>query len=215
MENSKHLHFGVNIKNKKSLLTFSDEKVFFAIRQHWLVLISSFVTTPLVCVAILFPSYFLTIWLINDVILFLLFSLLMASLCSTIILKSVIHWYFHVYIVTNHKLMEISYKPFFSEGVNEILLDLVRCTEIDIHTDGIINQLFDKGNVSITFDRPTHEEGFFLKDIQTPRKIGAILSEILNPQHETPKIEKKQAWLKTKDKDPEFIYIEDLVPQKG
>ena len=208
--------FEINVKNKKSLFTFPDEEILIAKRQHWVVLASSFFLTPAAGLIFILASFVLFRWVMGDFFLFLLSTLTIIALCSTIIIKSVINWYFHLYIVTNHKLLEIDYKPFFAESISDILLDLVRCTEIDIHTDGIINQIFNKGDIYITFDRPTHEEGFVLKNIRSPRQTSVLLSEILTPGVLVSKKTTKHTWLKNKnkDKDNSFQYMEELLPQK-
>lgn len=56
------------------------------------------------------------------------------------------------------------------------MLDKVNCTEIDLKVAGFFNELLEMGDVVITFDRPTHEEEFVLKDIYKPEKIEKFLT---------------------------------------
>jgi hypothetical protein len=97
------------------------------------------------------------------------------SVVITLSIKSVIDWYFNIYIVTNKKITEICYKPLSSRQVSGILLNQVRCTEIDTKINGIINEFLDVGDIIITFDRPTHQEEFVLTDIEDPKRIETYL----------------------------------------
>lgn len=117
-----------------------------------------------------------------------------------------------MYIITNHKIIEYDCKPFFSEGVSDILLDLVRCTEIDIHTKGVINQIFDKGDIYITFDRPTHEEGFVIKDIDSPKLTGELLNQVFIA--DLSNNNSNATWVKNKNGKGKYRYIEEILPQK-
>ncbi len=211
----KPFRFEINIKNKKSLLTFPDEEILIAKRQHWFILATSLFITVVVGLIFILLSI-LSFWIIlRDGLLLVLSLLTVIIITSSVVIKKIMNWYFHAYIVTNHKIMEFDCKPFFSEGISDILLDLVRCTEIDTHTNGIINQLLNKGDIYITFDRPTHSEGFVVKDIYEPRLTGELLNQVLIAElsnHES----SNATWIKRKDaKKGKYQYIEDLIPQKG
>ncbi len=90
-------------------------------------------------------------------------------------LRSIIDWYFNVYVVTSRKIIEVSYSPLSSHTINQVLLDQVRCTEIDTKIEGILNDVLDIGNVVITFDRPTHQEEFAFEYVKNPREIEKYL----------------------------------------
>ncbi len=59
------------------------------------------------------------------------------------------------------------------------MLDRVNCTEIDLRTNGFMNELMDMGDIAITFDRPTHQEEFILKDIQGSHELANFLTQQL------------------------------------
>lgn len=103
----------------------------------------------------------------------------MISASLTVITKMIIDWYFHIYILTNRKILEFRYTPLTSYIVNDIMLDRVFCTEVDYQTSGILHDLLDLGDVIITFDRPTHQEEFVLRDIQECGQIGVFLTKQL------------------------------------
>lgn len=98
----------------------------------------------------------------------------------------IIDWYYHIYIVTNKKILEVNYAPLFSHEINEVLLEQVRCTEIDIRAHGILSQLLDTGDVVLTFDRPTHQEELALTYIKNPKELGVLLSGYLNISIDAP-----------------------------
>lgn len=110
---------------------------------------------------------------------FAITSLMIISLALSIITKIVIDWYFHIFIVTNRRMLEICYTPLSSNVMSEVLLDKVNCTEVDLRIHGFINELFDMGDVVITFDRPTKQEEFVIKDIQDCNQIGKFLTQKL------------------------------------
>jgi len=104
-----------------------------------------------------------------------LFTLLAGIACIVLFLL----WRSHYYIVTNRKMIEVRGFPLFFRTVNDVLLDRVRCTEIDIRRQGFIHTLLNLGDIIITFDRPTHQEEFAITDIHDPDHVGLFLSDML------------------------------------
>ncbi len=161
-------------------ITLPEERLLIAQRKHWFTL----------AVPLFFQVWFLLILFIlifaafglflKQAALFVLAIALLFPFFLTSITKTILDWYFHFYVITNRKILEIACSPLFSHTVNEILLDQVRCTEIDIKRDGILNHILDKGDVIITFDRPTHQEEFSFTDISDPHKIGTYLADIFD-----------------------------------
>lgn len=84
-----------------------------------------------------------------------------------------------MYILTTRKILEISYNPLSSRIVNDVLLDHVNCTEIDLKTNGFFNELIGMGDIVITFDRPTHQEEFVFRDIEECQDLGKYLTRKL------------------------------------
>jgi len=106
-----------------------------------------------------------------------LLSYLVALIHSS---KLIVDWYFHTYIITSRKIIEVSYKPFFNAVINDVLLDQVRCTEVVVQTRGILDHLIDRGDIAICFDMPTHQDQFHFADIAQPHETGVMLGELLN-----------------------------------
>ncbi len=164
-------------------LELPEERVILYTRQHYLLLIP-----PLFLLTLsmsIFFSLSLAILSMTHVLYFLiplLFCLIAFFLSS--VTKIIVDWYFHLYVVTTHKLVEVSYSPFFIHKTNTILLDQVRCTEIDENKNGIFEEIFDFGNITLTFDRPTHSEEFVLYHISRPTAIAAKLRNFLTHNEE-------------------------------
>ena len=112
-------------------------------------------------------------------VLFIITGLLLISATISIITKLIIDWYFHIYILTNRKILEFRYTPLTSYIVNDIMLDRVYCTEVDFQTNGLLHDLIDMGDIMITFDRPTHQEEFVLRDIHACQEVGVFLTQQL------------------------------------
>lgn len=165
-----------------AFLSLPEEKLLIAKRKHWFVLVA-----PLVIISVLGLFGVVFINLISSFfslpLSFRIIALLLPiTLIFSLLTRTIVDWYLHMYIITTRKILEVCYTPFFSHWVNQILLDQVRCTEVDINTNGLVNQIFNKGHVCLTFDRPTHEEEFTLTDIANPRQTGTYLTDIFDSQ---------------------------------
>ncbi len=172
---------GINTRFRDNLQNFLDmpgEKIILYTRQHYLCLFPPLLSLflfvgPFFCISFFLLVMLSQLYFLTPLVLFLVAFLLNA------ITKIVIDWYFHLYVITTHKLMEVFYSPFFLYKTNTILLDQVRCTEIDEDKHGVFEGVFDFGNITLTFDRPTHSEEFILYHISNPTRTAAILSRFL------------------------------------
>jgi len=157
-------------------INLPDEKLLIVERKHWIVL-----CLPLLTLLSLSLPFYVSLYIIFGYFFrypMIFVSGILAILCLTIslIVKIIIDWYFHLFIVSNKKILEVSYSPLFSYNANVVLLDQVRATEIDEKKRGILHELIDVGDITVTFDRPTHQEEFVFTNIQNPRKFAAQLS---------------------------------------
>jgi hypothetical protein len=191
-------------------ITLPGEKLVFAQRKHWY----SFVMPVL---AIFLATIVFVSGLIFLSTLFTLYFTLLASLSLFIIVvatafigKAIVDWYFNFYVVTTKKIIEVSYKPLSSRSVSEVLLDQVKCTEIDTRIDGIMHELLDIGDVIITFDRPTRIEEFVLSDIGDPKTIEAKLENVLYPVTEEETGKSPHLFNKSKDEPIRWRYLEEV-----
>ena len=165
--------------NWKAFLTLPKEELLLVSRKHPFVLLIPIVVASLFAVVLLgFCSYFF-FSIFPSISLFIISFLVIISLTLSLITKSIIDWYFHIYVVTTRKMLEMSYTPLTSHVASEVLLDKVNCTEVDLRVDGFLNELLDIGDVIVTFDRPTHQEEFILRDVKHGNAIDRFLTQKL------------------------------------
>lgn len=197
----------------RNCLTLPDERLLLAKRKHWLavaiqIVMFLVVATIFLVIAVaffttLFPSFLLAVVSVATIFLF----------STTLITKCIVDWYCHLYIVTTHRILELCHVPLFSDHQSDVLLDQLRVTEIDVKKEGVVAELLNIGAVTITFDRPTHQEMFMLIDIEDPEMVGTFLGSALvdgvrhNPQREV--------WYRKKEVDGQkriFRFTEEIFP---
>lgn len=202
-----------------NFFTLPGEKLLLATRKHWFVLAIPLVITGIVSFMFVIFSSFLLLFFPSFPILFFLTTLVIVLFTLSYDIKLIIDWYFHIYLVTSRKILEVCYSPFFSYNVNDVLLDQVRCTEVDVRTDGIVNELLNLGDVTVTFDRPTHQEAFVFLGISDPKKVGIFLGDALDFERGESRM---QVWYKgdgknTQNLDGEqkkkFRFMEEIFPR--
>ena len=166
----------------RRFLTLDEEQLIFSTRQHWSILIPVFSINIflilLVAVLTAFSTFMLPIYFFT----FLILGIIILTISLEILIKLLVEWFFHFYIVTNRKIVEVAYRPMFSKIIHEVLLDQVRCTEVDVKANGLSNEIFNVGTVLITFDRPTNEKIFTLEFIKEPRKVAMHLGDAFGMQ---------------------------------
>lgn len=166
----------------KRFLTLEGELLIFSTRQHWSRLIPvvsiNFILVLMVAFVIGFSTFMAPIHFLT----FLVLGILVLTIALEVFIKQLVEWFFHFYIVTNRKIVEVAYRPMFSKVLFEVLLDQVRCTEVDVKANGLSNEIFNVGTVLITFDRPTNEKIFSLEFIKEPRKAAMHLGDVFGMQ---------------------------------
>lgn len=136
--------------------------------------------------------------------------------CLFLMGKHITEWNFHWYVITNRKILEVCYAPLGTYFVNDILLDQVKATEIDVRAGGLLNELLDMGDINITFDRPTKQEGFMLHNIRSARQLGMFLTNLLldgSSKGQVSSPVKKLSWYKSGTLDHKWRFSEDVFPR--
>jgi len=82
---------------------------------------------------------------------------------------------------------------------------------IDIQSNGFINELFNIGDVIITFDRPTHQEAFIFENIRDPIGVGKLLDDVFMARGSE---KTTQLWYKNRGQKSVFRFIEDIFPEQ-
>ncbi len=171
-----------NLVSKGDWSNFLDidrEELLLVTRQHLYKVIFPLSVTWILASVFGFAAYFLYVQIMLSFPLFILSLLLILSISMSISVYTWVFWYFHLYVLTNRKIIEVMYTPLQSHVANDIFLDKVNCTEIDLSSKGFFHELIDMGDLTITFDRPTHQEEFVLQDIKNCDEIGKFLTQKL------------------------------------
>jgi membrane-associated HD superfamily phosphohydrolase len=165
-----------------NFLTLEDERLLLVKRRHPLVVILPILLIAVLAAIFISCAFLLFSLILPSIPLFIITLLLIASVFLTLVTKCIMDWYFHLYILTSRKMLEVWYTPLYSHVMNDVLLDRVNCTQIDFNRNGFIKEMFDMGDIVITFDRPTHQEEFILKDVEQCYKLGVFLTQKLLDQ---------------------------------
>jgi len=203
------------------LLTLPGERILVAERKHWFTLVSPLSVTFFMVLSFCVASYLLFTMYLSSTVLFLTIIVAVLTVSMSLITRFIVDWYFHLYVVTNRKILEVCYVPIFSHKICDVLLDQVRCTEIDIKIGGILNEILDKGDVIVTFDRPTHEEEFIFTNVKNPKEIGHILGDSfpLIGNNPNPSFKPASIWYQDKfngvqqERAKNFTFMEEIFPK--
>lgn len=162
-----------------------EEKVLLRKRHHWFILFTKIVGLGILYVLFVILSVSAFTILIPNLYLLAISNVVIGLVASSMLIKMIVDWHCHFYVVTTKRVLELCYKPLFSDRLNNVILNQVKSTEIDVATDGIINKMLDMGDVTLTFDRPTHQSEFVFNNIKNPEAVGMLLSEALDVTRES------------------------------
>lgn len=199
----------INHTFSDTFLTLPREKLLILTRRHILFPIQSIIVILFLSSFLFVVLLALSVFSLIPLPFFLVSVFIICALALTFISKAVVDWYFHFYFVTTRKIAEVCYLPLSKHFVNEILLDRVKCTEIDVTKNGIIGHLLDIGNVSITFDRPTHQEEFVFWNVKKSREIGTLLTQKLIEQYGEEA--QKTVWYKSPHRAQPYTITDEIA----
>ncbi len=183
--------------NWNVFLTLKGEELLLVKRSHPFVVITPSIIICCLTVFFISSAYVLFQTFLVSSSLFFVTLLLLISIAISLITKTIIDWYFHMYILTNRKILELRYTPLTSYIANDVMLDRVNCTEIDLISNGFLNEIIDMGDILITFDRPTHQEEFILKDIQGAHELTTYLTQqLMDGAPQTNILQQNTIWFK-------------------
>ncbi len=162
-----------------TFLNLEGEELFLVKRRHVFVLIYPILLIIFLTVFFSSTAFFFFNYLVGSLALFIITFLLILSTSMSMVAHTIVYWYFHIYVLTNRKILEVWYTPLSAHVINDVFLDKVNCTEIDLSSRGFFHELIDMGDLTITFDRPTHQEEFVLRDIKNCDEIDRLLTQKL------------------------------------
>jgi len=131
-----------------------DEEVIAVLQDHWIVMVMPFLLYLLSWMLFLF--FLVVSWSLKMVLLKVSFYFLLAAFITLVIGH---HFFFLFYveylvsslIITNKRLIEINFFPFFQDDVSYI--ELIQVHEIDKRKHGFWENLLNYGTVSLNIPR--------------------------------------------------------------
>ncbi len=169
----------------KHFITLNDEELILAKRKHWFVTLTPIVNTVFLVMMFIAFSYVGFLLYFSSYLLFIVTGLFAIVAGVSRIMKVIIGWYCHLYIVTTRRIIEIRHVPFSSYHVNDLLLDQMRVAEIDVDVGTIFNELVGKGDVIIQLDQLAREHAFRMSDVADPRKTAMYLTQIFGERRQS------------------------------
>lgn len=192
----------------QKFITLQGERLIVAKRQHWLVTVPAITLT--IFSSFLFISLLVVVFSLNfiDATLLTISTLIVLIVMTSFLAKIIADWYYHLYIFTSKRIVEVRCEPLFSDTINDVLLDQVRITEIDAKIKGFVNELFDIGDVIISFDRPSHAQRFVIENVKDPAATGAVLTNTVKIM-----MESSPVWFQPRNPIGEYYkFTEDVEP---
>lgn len=169
-------------KDCTHFISLPGEEILLVKRQHPFVLFIPILSILLLWGLIFAIGNYIVSLALPPITTRLAFILLTLLVLFLYVLKVIVDWYYHLYVITNRKILEISCIPFFSDQIDNVFLDQVRTTEIDTHIGTFVHELLDMGDITIAFDRPSHAEVFILRNIRSPRDSAIFLGKELEEE---------------------------------
>ncbi|MBI2443138.1 MAG: hypothetical protein HYV40_04505 [Candidatus Levybacteria bacterium] len=189
------------------------EQMLLTTRKHWLELLIPGIGMGITGVSGTAALLFLFLSGILSAVYSLPFIIGIWTVVAGIFVFTFLSWYYHYYIVTNRKILEVRSLPYIYYDVNDVLLDQVRCTELDIKQDGFLASLVNMGSIIITFDRPTHQEEFTIANIHDPESVGIFLGDMFEAIQQGRQTA-PQLWTKEKEGAPRrYRFSEEIFPR--
>jgi hypothetical protein len=198
--------------NWREFLTLPQETILLVKRKHWFALVESIILIVFF-VILAIPVFSLFHLLHGSLFVTALSFVTIFLIAFVLVIQSITGWFFHLYIVTNRRLAEVYFYPLAAYAFNDVLLDQVRCTEIDVQMHGIISELFDIGSIVITFDRPTHDPEFTFWKIQHAKETGRYLNSCLFSPN-TSGQKKQYRWYRDPKNQHTLRFTEEIYSQK-
>lgn len=190
-----------------SYLSSEDEQLLYVGKPAGIILIPRFVILAIFILLGYTALHIIALMYFGNILAFIIGATLLIALSIYFALFMALDWLFDFYIVTNKKIIDVHFAPPMSHNLSTILLDQVRCTEVDTQKNGFLHELLDFGDVTVTFDRPTHQEAFIFHNINHPEQVSLYLGRALTS---STKELLKPFWYKTKISRNRLIMGEDL-----
>lgn len=195
----------------ETFLNLPGERLVASGGQHWITIIPSIIALILSYLFLVGVGIAVNSYITHTTELLISHILVTTSLGLLLLNKIIIDWHFHLYIVTTRKIMEIAHSPLFWQNIDDVFLDQVRTTEVDFTVSGLLSHIFNTGDVIISFDRPSHDRSFTLRNIYNPREVSTCIARELEVT-----MESSPVWFKKTPSPNQVVQVgEDVLPEKS
>lgn len=161
-----------------------NEKILLLLRAHpitnipWIVLSIIIFIIPFFAQRIsLFFGFDLNVFPQTYLLIFLIINYLLTLLIAY---EGFLHWYFNVALVTNEKIMDISFESLLYKGVD--LAPLSKIEEADSVTAGIFGTFFNFGNVLV--QTAGAQVAITMKNVPQSAKVADLILDLAKIPHQ-------------------------------
>jgi len=154
-----------------------NEEILLLIRRHWVTQVPRIL---LIIFLVLFPSlvvrYISFDWLFLSPAYLALLVLIWYLLLIAFALESFLNWYFNVFIVTPHRILDIDFWALLYKNVSETGVGHIE--DVTYKMGGVIQSLFNYGDVSI--QTAAEQREFEFTSAPDPARIHDIVTDLMH-----------------------------------
>lgn len=156
------------------------ERVILLLRRHWFTQLS-WVATALVLIFVpLLTNWIPVLDFLSQNYRFIII-VIWYLLIIAFIYEQFISWYFHVFIVTDERIIDVNFSNLIYKEISEAKIDNVE--DVTYKQGGVVRAMFDFGDVAC--QTAAEQRQFVMEDVPQPNRVVKILNELkLEEEHE-------------------------------
>lgn len=149
------------------------EKVLLLLRRHWITQIKWVVTAVVMALA---PIVLIWIPLIDFMPNNFRFMVVVMWYLLTLafIFESFISWFYHVFIITDERIIDIDFYHLLYKEMSEAKIDNIE--DVTFRQGGMVRAMFNFGDVSI--QTAAEKQEFNIESVPEPNRVVKILNEL-------------------------------------
>lgn len=156
------------------------EKIILLLRQHWITQLKWIITAGLMVFLPLVLKYVPLLDFLSDrgqtMALIIWYLLIIAF-----VYEQFISWYFHVFIVTDERIIDINFTNLIHKEISEAKIDNIE--DVTYKQGGVARAFFNFGDVAC--QTAAEQRQFVMENVPRPDRVVKILNELkLEEEHE-------------------------------
>jgi len=156
------------------------EKVILLLRQHWMTQVGWVLTAFFLIFVPIGLIWVPTIDFMPGNFQFMA-VVIWYLLVIAFVFEKLITWYFHVFIVTDERIIDVDFYHLLYKEVSDTKIDNIE--DVTYRQGGVIKAMFNYGNVSI--QTAAEQREFTIENVPLPNRVAKILNELrLEEEHE-------------------------------